>query len=307
MSQRALGRRVQLGLALVALLVVPASVAAQSESPTFRPACQLAADAAASAALGVDVVGDDSISNLFCTYMADGGATVAIVTLTADLPLDLVKLALPGVTEVTIAGSAALTSPGDEAGSMPPAVLVGLADGGVLMINVMPDVGVTDPLAGATALAEALLAGGPVTATLPEEVSGPAIEATGDPCELATLDELGDIVGATFTTAEPDGAGGCMYQTDMTESMVLVGLTFSDGTLAPLRSGSTTDLTVGDRSAIWWPDLSSLLIDVGGGRILSVSVMSLSAPVDEETNQARDQAVAIAELAVGRMTPTADG
>lgn len=306
MSKRALGRRVQVSLALVALLLVPSSVAAQSESPTFRPACQLADDAAASAALGVEVVGDDSFSNLFCTYMADS-ATVAIVTLTPDLPLDLAKLALPGVTEVTIAGSAALTSPGDESGSMPPAVLVGLADGGALMVNVMPDVGVADPLAGATALAEALLASGPVTAMLPEEASGPAIVVTGDPCELVTLDELGDIVGATFTTAEPDGGGGCTYQTDMTESMAIAGLTFSDGTLAPLRSGSTTDLMVGDRSAVWWPDLSSLFIDVGGGRVLSVTVMSLSAPVEGESSPAQDQAVAIGELAVGRMTPATDG
>jgi hypothetical protein len=190
---------------------------------------------------------------------------------------------------------------------MLPMVVVGLDDGGALMINVMPDVGVADPLAGATALAEALLAGGPVTATLPDEVSGPAIEVTGDPCELVTLDELGDIVGATFTTAEPDGAGGCTYQTDMTESMAIAGLTFSDGTLAPLRSGSTTDLSVGDRSAVWWPDLSSLFVDVGGGRVLSVTVMSLGAPVDGEPSAAQDQAVAIAELAVGRMTPAADG
>lgn len=306
MSALALRSHRGTALALGLVLLTPAIAVAQSEESAFRPACQLADDAAASAALGVEVVGDDSFSNLYCTYIANG-ATVAIVTLTPDVPLDLAKVALPGVTEVTIAGTAALTSPGDESGSMLPVVLVGLADGGALMINVMPDSGLADPLAGATALAEALLANGPVTATLPEEVSGPAIEASGDPCELVTLDELGETVGATFTTAEPDGTGGCTYQTDMTESMAIVGLTFSDGTLAPLRSGSTTDLTVADRSAIWWPDLSSLFVDVGGGRVLSVTVMSLSAPVDGEPSPAQDQARSIAELAVSRMTPAADG
>jgi hypothetical protein len=89
--------------------------------------------------------------------------------------------------------------------------------------------------------------------------------------------------------------------------MAIVGLTFNDGTLGPLRSGSTTDLTVADRSAIWWPDLSSLFVDVGGGRVLSVTVMSLSAPADGEPSPAQDQALSIAELAVSRMTPAADG
>ncbi len=59
----------------------------------------------------------------------------------------------------------------------------------------------------------------------------------GDPCTIVSPDELSGIMGATFTTAEPDGAGGCTYQTDMADEIVVVSLAFSDGTLArpPLR------------------------------------------------------------------------
>ena len=56
-------------------------------------------------------------------------------------------------TDLTIAGSPALASPGDAESGTSPTVLVGLEDGGALMINVMPEAGVDDPLAAATALA----------------------------------------------------------------------------------------------------------------------------------------------------------
>jgi hypothetical protein len=45
--------------------------------------------------------------------------------------------------------------------------------------------------------------------------------------------ELKDIVGKRFTTAEPDGSGGCTHQADMTTDPFIVMLSFSDGTLGP--------------------------------------------------------------------------
>jgi hypothetical protein len=295
-------RQLCLPILLVALLA-PAA-AAQSDTVAFRPACQLADDAAASAALGLDVVGDDSLSNLYCSFMA-GDTTVAVAALTPEMSLDLARFAFPEAEDVSIAGLAALASPGDVESGTPPTVLVGLEDGGALMINVMPEAGVTDPLAAATALAEALLAAGPVTATLPEEVTGPAIEFVGDPCAMVSLDELGDIRGATFTTAEPDGSGGCTYQTDLAEEISLVGLAFTDGTLGALRSGSTTDLTVADRAAVFWPDLGTVFVDAGGGRLFSVMLLAMTAADDVGPEQIQSQATAIAELAIGRMTPAA--
>jgi hypothetical protein len=288
---------------LLLTLLAPAAVA-QSDAVVFRPACQLADDAAASAALGLDVVGDDTLSNLYCTYMA-GDTTVALAALTPEMSLDLARFAFPDAEDVSIAGSPALVSPGDAESGTPPTVLVGLADGGALMVNVMPDAGVPDPLSAATALAEALLAAGPVTATLPEEATGPAIEFVGDPCAIVSFDELGAIMETTFTAAEPDGAGGCTYQTDMTEGFALVSLAFTDGALAAMRSGSTSDLTVGDRAAVFWPDLGAVFVDAGGGRLFSVMVLAMSATDDVDPALAQSQAAAIAELAIGRMTPAA--
>jgi hypothetical protein len=295
-------RQLFLSILLVTLLAPVA--AAQSDAVAFRPACQLADDAAASAALGLDVVGDDSLSNLYCTYMA-GDTMVAMAALTPDMSLDLARMAFPDATDLTIAGSQAIASPGDAENGTPPTVLVALEGGGALMVNVMPEAGVADPLAAATALAEALLASGPATATLPEEVTGPAIEFVGDPCAIVSLDEMGGIMGATFTTAEPDGTGGCTYQTDIADGLVAVSLAFSDGTLAPLRSGSTSDLTIADRTAVFWPDLGTVFVDAGGGRLFSVMILSMTATDEGAPDQTQAQAAAIAELAVGRMTPAA--
>ena len=287
---------------LLVTLLAPAA-AAQSDAIPFRPACQLADDAAASSALGMEVVGDDTLSNLYCTYMA-GDTMVAVAALTPEMSLDLARFAFPDAAEVTIGGAQALVSAGSDDGT-PPTVLVALDDGGALMINVMPDAGIDDPQAAATALAEALLAAGPVTSTLPEEATGPAIEFVGDPCTIVSLGELSDIMGATFTTAEPDGAGGCTYQTDMTDGFGVVSLAFADGTLAPLRSGSTSDLTIADRTAVFWPDLGTVFVDAGGGRLFSVMLLSMSATDEGGPEQIQSQAAAIAELAVGRMTPAA--
>lgn len=294
----------QLCLSLLLVTILAPAAVAQSDAIAFRPACQLTDDAAASAALGLDVVGDDSLANLYCTYMA-GDTMVAVAALTPEMSLDLARFAFPDAEEIPLAGLPALASPGDAESHTPPTVLVGLEDGGALMVNVMLEAGVSDSLAAATALAEALLARGPVTATLPEEATGPAIEFVGDPCTIVSLDDLGAIMEATFTAAEPDGARGCTYQTDMTAGLTLVSLAFTDGTLAALRSGSTTDLTVGDRAAVFWPDLGTVFVEAGGGRLFSVMVLAMSATDEVGPEQIQSQAAAIAELAIGRMTPAA--
>jgi hypothetical protein len=297
-------RKPGLWAVVIAALLLPVGASAQSSDIPFRPACQLTDDVAASAALGIDVVGDDSISNLYCTYLA-GDVTVAVAFLSADTSLDLIRVAFPGATDLTIAGSPAIASPGDEAAGTSPTVIVGLPDGGSLMVSVMPDAGLADPVASGTALAQALLAAGPVTASLPEEPTGPAIEYAGDPCSMVSLEEVGDIAGGTFTTVEPDGSGGCTYQTDLSGEMTLVSLAFTDGTLASLRSGSTSDLTVADRDAVFWPDLGTVFVEVGGGRLFSVMVLAMAASADGGPPQVQDLAARIAGLAVGRMTPTA--
>lgn len=288
-------------VALGGVTLLPSAALAQAGEVPFRPACQLADEAAVSAALGVDVVGDDSLSNLLCSYLS-GDTTVALVTLLPEMPLEIMRLAVPGATDTTIAGLPALVSPGDAGGS-PPGVIVALAGGGGLMVNVMPDAALDDPAAAATALAGALLAAGPVTATVPEEATGPAIAYSGEPCTILSTAEVSEIVGATIATAIPDGSSGCSYQTDLASEMVLVSLSYSDGTLASLRSGSTEDLLVADRSAIFWPDLSSVFVEVGGGRLLAVMVLDMSVAAEAGAQAIAERATGIAELAIGRMTP----
>jgi hypothetical protein len=87
--------------------------------------------------------------------------------------------------------------------------------------------------------------------------------------------------------------------------MTLVGLSYTDGTLAALRSGSTSDLTVGNRAAVFWPDLGTLFVDAGGGRLFSIMVLAVASTQEGGLEQVQEQAAAIAELAVGRMTPAA--
>lgn len=291
-------------LAMGAAVLLPVVVAAQSDAIGYRPACELADDAAASAALGMDVVGDDSLSYQLCIYESDG-TQVAIVSLMSDMSPAVMRLGFPAATDITIAGSEALAVPGDDSGT-PPTVAVALEDG-MLMVQVMTDAGLADPVAAATALAEALLAAGPVIARQPEEASGSAIEWTGDPCELVSLDELKGIVDKKLVTTEPDVDGaGCTYSTDPLKDPYFVNLTFSDGSLAQLRSGATEDLTVAGRSAVWWPDMSGLFVDAGGGRLFQVVPFSMEEPKKGAAKRAQEQAVSIAELAVGRMTPAAE-
>jgi hypothetical protein len=292
-------------LILGAALLLPAAAMAQAEAATFRPACDLATDAAVSSALGVDVVGDDSVSYLYCAYQG-GDTTVAYVTLSPDLSLPLMRLAFPDVTDTTVAGRAALFTPGDGSGT-PPTVTVGLDDG-VLMIQIMEDAGVADPAAAAVALGEALLATGPVTARQPEEASGPAIAFSGDPCQMVSPAELKGILGKKFITADVDEAGtGCTYQTDMNKEPIFVSLSVTEGNLGSLRSGQSVDLTVADRNALFWPDMSGLFVDVGGGRMFQVVLMGPSPRGGAGATRVQEQAAAIGQLAVSRMTPATQG
>ncbi len=56
---------------------------------------------------------------------------------------------------------------------------------------------------------------------------------------------------------------------------------------------------------MFWPDLGTVFVDAGGGRLFSVMLLAMSATDEGGPEQAQSQAAAIAELAVGRMTPAA--
>jgi hypothetical protein len=74
-----------------------------------------------------------------------------------------------------------------------------------------------------------------------------------------------------------------------------------------LRSGTTVDLVVADRNAVFRPDMSGTFVDARGGRLFQVVSMGMGDSGRGAAKRAQEQAAAIAELAITRMTPADAG
>jgi hypothetical protein len=286
------------GAALGLGLLWQPATAAGGDIP-FRAACDLADVAAVSGALGLEVTVGTASAQQSCEYQA-GGTTVATTILEPSLVLALLHLGSPTAAVLTVADRPALTTPDNGSGSAMTAVA--LDDGGLLTVYVPNDAGVPEPQTASSALAEALLAAGPVTAHLPAS-DVPAVEFVGKPCELLTLAELKQILGKEFKTAPRlSTGGGCAWQTKSARQPIYVGTSFSQVALAIMRSGNFQDTEAAGRPAVFLPDSTLLFVDAGGGSVLN---LYLSGAPGSKKKQ-RDLLVRIAEAAFARMTPVVD-
>jgi hypothetical protein len=274
-------------------------VLAQDNAVPFRPACELVTRDAVSAVLGVDVTPADAMPDAWCSYM-HGDQQVAVVGLSPGPPLVLRRIGSSGAVDVTVGGLPALSSPGPtEVPTVPARLIVGLPDGGTLTVEVENETWVADPATAARALAEAILATGPLTAHASTMSTAEPIGFSGSQCELVTLDELRQITGQTFADAGLDvNEVRCRYRTKDRKAMVSVGIGAAD--LGLLRSTKTRDLTVSDRQAVFVPATKLLAVDLGAGQLLVVRIQATGRGIKAKELPALSKA--IAEAAMGRMT-----
>jgi hypothetical protein len=94
---------------------------------------------------------------------------------------------------------------------------------------------------------------------------------------------------------------GCTFQTAPGKGSLYVTYSLNDGTLDSLRTGKAVALKVDDRAALYRPDLFTLAVDAGGGKLLEVTEFSIAGQTKKDRLRVRDHATRIAELVVGRM------
>lgn len=278
--------------------VWPGWALAQDTAIPFRPACDLVTTDAVSTVLGADVTLGDAIADASCSYL-DGDQEVAAVGLSPSPPFVFGRLVLPGATETTVGGLPALSSTRGTLSTAAGVVIVGLQDGGTLEVRVDRESGATSPLAAARALAEAILASGPVTARASVSTAEP-IGYPGSPCELITRAELKRLTGLPFADGKLDvNHSRCRYRTKDEQTEVSLGIWAAD--LGIVRRETTSTLTVGDREAVFVPATELLAVDLGGGQLLSVRIPAAGTGLKSKDLPALR--VAIAETAMGRMAP----
>lgn len=266
-------------------------VTAEDGATPFRRACDLLTAEAVSAVLGEAVTPAAAMPDAWCSYLHDERPVVEIGL---DPTLPLVFARPLRATEVTVGGLPALSGSSGHSS----VVMVGLPDGGILWVDVGWESGFDSPLALARSLAEAILATGPVTAHASSSIVEP-VGFAGSPCELVTLEELERLTGQRFTRTRLDvNRVSCRYRTADRKEELSVSL--GPGHFGVQRSGDTVDLTVRDRPAIFVPATRILAVDLGAGQVLGVRAEAVGGVAVEDLPALR---VAIAETAIGRMTP----
>ena len=287
-------------LAMSGATVVQAQDASPGGSPGpggFRPACDLITADAVSAIVGATVTADDSSPALYCSWRK-GDTSVADASLTTSYTLPMLVLALPDGQASTIGGRAALVS---AAGSSSLAtVAVALDDGGVLTVEIDKGSTATDPTAAATAIAEAMLAGGPVTAVVPSAPGLPALAYDGSLCDLVSVADLKDAMGISFKNLN-DSSAGCIYQGGSLKQVYEATISMLAGNLGLLPPKGTTDVSVAGRPAKWLAKSGALFIDIGG-RLLDITLGTSPLPKGAAAAKLQASAQALAETALGRMT-----
>ena len=253
--------------------------------------------------MGETVTADDSSPALYCSWRK-GGTGVADASLTTSYTLPMVVLAMPDAQPSTIAGRPALVSGASGTSSLATAA-VALDDGGVLTVEVDKGSPAPDPTAAATAIAEAMLAGGSVTAVVPSAPGLPALTYDGSLCDLVSSADLKDAMGISFKKLH-DSTAGCIYEGGSLKQVYEATISTLAGGFGYLPTKGTVDVSVGDRPAKWIAKNGALFVDIGG-RLLDITLGTSPQPKGAAAAKLQASAQALAETALGRMTPQAAG
>jgi hypothetical protein len=282
------GRTILSTAILAAAVAIPVSTSAQTP---FRAACDLLSDQAVSDALGFDVTSSRTGSQGLCFYSGDAGGPVNI-WLNPDATLSMFS-SQDGVEPVTVGGLEGLSWPSQSR------LILALPEGGLLDLTVY---GSADVQATATALAEAILASGPVTAIPADKGPAESLYLDGPMCDLLSPDEVNAITGGSYGLLDGPAVAGdqtCTYQAD--SEFVVFGLGDDYGRSVDTGTYGSEDVQVDGRPATWAPDTETLTVDAGDGIILTVAFSAF----EPEPKGRRDEAVGIAEAVIPQLSTDA--
>jgi hypothetical protein len=285
------GRTILAAVAVVAAMAIPSTVTAQAP---YRGACDLLTDEAASGILGVEVAAQREGPRTQCFYTGAEASPVTI-WLNPDATLSMFA-SQDGVESLSVGDLEAIWWPSQSR------LIATLPFGGVLDLSTSGQGG-SQPKDGAVALAEAILASGPVSAIPPDKGPAESLYLEGSMCDILSPDEVNAITGGTFGPLEDLSEGGDDPNCTLQDPSGFVIFVLSDDLGHTVDAGTYTseDLAVAGRPAIWEPDREFLTLDAGDGITLAVGFSS-NEP-DPETR--KPQAVAIAEAIVPRLSTDA--
>jgi hypothetical protein len=286
-----LGRTILATAILAASAAIPTSVAAQTP---YRAACDLLSDAAVSSALGAEVTAQRTGTRSQCYYSGPDGGLPVSIWLNGDADLSTFS-SQDGVEPITLAGLEGVWWPSQNR------LIVALADGGLLDLTVYGQGGAA-PKDAAAALAEAILASGPVTAVPADKGPADGLYLEGSMCDVFSPDEVNAITGGSYGPLDLESEAddpNCTYQGPA--GFVIFVLSTDYGRTVDTGTYTSEDLVVAGRPAIWDSVQEFLTLDAGDGRTLAVG-FSANEP-DPATR--RDQAIAIAEAIIPKLSSEA--
>ena len=156
----------------------------------------------------------------------------------------------------------------------------------------------------ATALADAILAPGPVTARVPSVVGLEPLDFPGEICDLITTQDLKDVMESPFTVAAA-ALGSCTYTGGSGRSQTYVSVSLAPIALASLRTRGARDVTVAERPGLLIAPSGALLVDIGNDRVLQLIAIVSPTPKPAAAKKLVRQAETLAARAIGRMSPAA--
>jgi hypothetical protein len=275
-------------LAIITLATVAAFPAPTGAQTPFRGACDLVDDQAVSDALGSAVTSQRTGTRAQCSYTGSEGG-YATIWLDSDADMSMFA-AQEGVEPVTVADLDGLWWPSQNR------LILTLPEGGLLDLSMAGlEVASMDPV---SALAEAILATGPLTAVPPDKRQTEGLYLAGAMCDVFTPDEVNAITGGTYGPLDfPPEADdpNCTYEDP--SGFVIAVLSNDFGKTVDTGTYTSEDLTVADRPAIWEPDREFLTLDAGDARTLAVGFSSN----EPDPVAHRDQAIALAEAIIPKL------
>jgi hypothetical protein len=264
--------------AVVAVIVGTLAPSVAVGQATYRLACDLLLDAAASELLGADVVAAREGSRASCTYKAGNSEPLRIRLDHRD------SLASHSqVKPTTVAGLPTISGTSSEGG----AAIAEFPDGGTLSVEV--DRKGARPKADektAKEVLEAILATGPVTAQPPERGDPEPLYLAEPMCKTLTNEMVDELVGGSNEGTDPGNDLQCGYL----PSGLTVYLAPDDFKSVDLGDYGSEELTVDERPARWDGVEQQLSVDAGSGRVLAIDLVG-----QETVDESRETTLAVAE------------